>query len=133
MKNLTFNRTHKNGWLSWKMAGVPGAVFIDKRMLTAEAQANPPATLEEVLANGLVEPGADVSEKAAAAQAKKLERETQRAEKAKVASEKAQARLAKLQETAAKAQERAAAAQAKAAQAQTPAAPVEQAGDVAAL
>ena len=114
MKTLNFNKVHKNGWISYKLAGVPGAVFIDKRHLTAEAVANPPATLEEAL-NFLVEPGADASAAAAEKTAKQIEREAAKAAKAEASAAKATARLEKLQASAAAAQARADAARAKAA------------------
>lgn len=102
MATLQFNRLHKNGWLSWKIAGVHGAVFIDKRMLPAEVLENPPAELTVDIQ--LVEPGAEATAKAAAMSAKKLEREQKRIQKAEAVAAKAAAKLQKLQETAAKAQ-----------------------------
>lgn len=134
MQDLKFNRVHKNGWLSWRLPGVKGAVFIDKRMLTPEALANPPQTLEEAL-NQLVPAGVDSGsnetdpEKLAAMQAK----EEAKAAKAAAASTKANERLAKLQASAQKAQERAEAAKAKAMGAGAGAPATEQAADVAAL
>src|SRR3990167_7715707 len=107
MQTLTFNKLHKNGWLSFKLTGVPGAVFVDKRMLSAETLANPPQTIS-VDIPGLVAPGADASAKAAEKAAKAQEREKIKAEKVQVAAAKATARLAKLQEAANKAAERAA-------------------------
>lgn len=111
-QTLTFNRQHKNGWLSWRLQGVRGAVFIDKRMLSPETLANPPQTIN-VEVPGMVEAGADVSEAQAAKLAKKQELETKKAERAQLAATKATARLEKLQQQAAKAQERAEAAKAK--------------------
>ena len=102
MATLTFNRQHKNGWLSWKLAGVPGAVFVDKRMLSAETLANPPQTLD-IEIPGMLPPGAGVSEAQALRAQKKLELENKKAERAQAAAEKATTRLAKLQEQAAKA------------------------------
>jgi len=112
-RTLSFNRTHKNGWVSYKQAGVPGAVYVDRRMLDAEAQASPAQSIE-VEIPGMVEPGAGVSEAAAAKAAKKQEADAKKAERAKAAADKAQARLDKLQEAAKKAAERAAAQAAKA-------------------
>lgn len=109
MKTLTFNRVHKNGWISYKIAGVAGAVFVDRRMLTDEALASPAQTID-VEIPGLREPGADASAAAAEKEAKKIAREAAKAAKASAAAEKAQAKLAKLQETAAKAAAAAAAA-----------------------
>ncbi len=111
-RTLTFNRVHKNGWISYKLQGIAGAVFIDKRMLTAEALATPPTTMV-VEIEGIVEPGAEVVAKSAADAEKKAERERVKAEKASKAIEKANARLAKLQEAATKAAEKAAAAAAR--------------------
>ena len=105
LRSLQFNRIHKNGWLSWKLPGVAGALFIDKRMLDAETLANPPATLELDIP-GMVEPGADVSEAQRIKAEKKAEREAAKAAKAEERAAKAQERLAKLQAQAAKAQER---------------------------
>lgn len=110
---LTFNRIHKNGWLSWKLAGVPGALFVDRRMLSAETLANPPQTID-VEIPGLAQPGEGATEAQAAKLAKKQEMEAKKAERAQAAAAKAQARLAKLQESAAKAKAAAEAAQAKA-------------------
>lgn len=112
LKTLKFNRVHKNGWLSYTMAGVRGAVFVDKRMLDASALSAPPETLDIDIV-GMVEPGADATEAATARDAKKLERERLKVEKAAKAAEKAQASLAKLQERAAAAQAKADAARAK--------------------
>ncbi len=112
-RTLKFNRTHKNGWLSYKMDGVPGAVYVDKRMLSAESLATPPQTID-INIEGILEPGAGVTEAAAAKTAKKQEADTKKAERAKAAADKAQARLAKLQEQAKKAQDRANAVAAKA-------------------
>jgi hypothetical protein len=103
LRTLTFNKIHKNGWLSWKLAGVPGAVFVDKRMLDADTLANPPQTLELDIP-GMVEPGADATAKQAAASAKKVAAEAARMERAQKAAAKAAEKLAKLQETATKAQ-----------------------------
>ena len=114
MSTLHFNRVHKNGWFSYKITGVPGAVFVDGRMLTEEGKANMPQTLELDLA-GLKEPGADQTEAQRQRAAEKAERDAKKAERAAATAAKAQARLAKLQEAAQKAQERAAAAVAKAA------------------
>lgn len=114
MRTLTFNRTHKNGWLSYKLTGVPGAVYVDRRMLSAEALATPPATLD-IDIPGMVEPGADVVSKNAEKAAKKAEADAKKAERATAAAAKATARLEKLQAAAQKAQERANAVAAKAA------------------
>lgn len=118
MRTLKFNRVHKNGWLSYNMPGVAGAVYVDKRMLSAETLASPPQTID-VEVPGMVEPGADVTEAAAAKAAKKAENEAKKAEKAAAAAQKAQDRVAKLQEAANKAAARAAAAQARGASAPT--------------
>jgi hypothetical protein len=112
MKTLTFNRVHKNGWLSFKLPGVPGAVYVDKRMLSAETLASPPTSIE-IEVPGMVEAGAGVSEAQAAKVAKKLEVEAKKAERAAAAAAKATARLEKLQAAAEKAQASAAAARAK--------------------
>lgn len=113
MATLKFNKVHKNGWISYKQTGTPGAVFIDKRMLSAEAQAAPAETIE-VEITGLVAPGADASAKDAEKEAKKAAKEAEKAAKAQAAQEKAAAKLVKLQEAATKAAERAAALAAKA-------------------
>lgn len=118
MPQFNFNKVHKNGWLSFKQIGTSGAVFIDGRMLTDEAKANPPASIT-VDGVEFVTPGADVTEKAAAAAAKKLAAEAARAEKAAAAAAKANARLEKLQASAAKAQAIVDAAKAKVAAAVT--------------
>ena len=112
-RTLSFNRVHKNGWLSYKLQGVPGAVYVDRRMLSDETLASPPQTLE-IEIPGMREPGAGVSEAAAAKAAKKAEADAKKAERAAAAAAKAQARLDKLQQAAQKAQERAAAVAAKA-------------------
>lgn len=105
--NLIFNRLHTNGWMSYRIPGVPGQVFVDKRMLTPEAVegvvANPPATIELDFP-GFASPGADVTSKAAEKAAKKAELEQKKAERATAAAAKVQERLAKLQDQAAKAQ-----------------------------
>ena len=113
MATLQFNKVHKNGWISYKQVGTAGAVFIDKRMVSAETLANPPATLEFDIP-GLVAPGADATEKQVAAAAKKLAAEQAKAAKAEAAAAKATAKLEKLQATAAKAQAIVDAARAKA-------------------
>ncbi|MCG3774253.1 MAG: hypothetical protein JW395_1071 [Nitrospira sp.] len=120
MANLKFNRLHKNGWLSYKVPGVAGAVFIDKRTVTPEFLANPPAELNLDI-DGLLPPGADASEAAAARAAKKAEREALKAEKATKAQATAAARLEKLQAAAAKAQAKADAVAKKAAGGDAPA------------
>lgn len=112
MRTLKFNRVHKNGWLSWKLAGVAGAVFIDKRMLSPETLANPPQTLD-IDVPGMVEAGADATEAERIKAEKKAEKDAAKAAKATAAAEKAAARLAKLQENAAKAQAKAEAVAAK--------------------
>jgi len=114
MRTLQFNRSHKNGWISYKLTGVAGAVFIDGRMLTEEARNNPQPTIELEFA-GMLEPGADATEAAAAKAAKKAEAEAKKAERVAAQTAKAAARLEKLQEAARKAQERADAVAAKAA------------------
>lgn len=119
MRTLQFNRVHKNGWLSYKLTGVPGAVYVDKRMLSADALATPPETIE-IDVNGMVEPGADATAAAAAKAAKTAEREAAKLAKTQAAAEKATARLAKLQAAAdaAKAKAEAAASKTSAAAAQ---------------
>lgn len=112
MRTLTFNRIHKNGWLSWKLPGVAGAVFVDRRMLSADTLANPPQSIE-VDIPGMVEPGADLTEAARLKAEKKAAMDTKKAERAAAAAAKAQARLAKLQAAAEKAQARANAVAAK--------------------
>mgnify|MGYP001620057224 FL=1 len=103
MATLTFNKSHKNGWVSYRIAGLTGAVFIDGRMITPDAKATPPATLE-VSGIDFLTPGAGASEKSAAAAAKKLAAEQAKAVKAAASAEKANARLAKLTAAAVKAQ-----------------------------
>lgn len=114
MKSLSFHKVHKNGWLSYRLTGIPGAIYVDRRLLTADALATPPQTLSVDL-EGLVEPGADATAKAAEKAQKAQEREAVKAEKASRAAEKAQSRLAKLQANADKAKAVAEAAAAKAA------------------
>jgi hypothetical protein len=99
---LTFNRVHKNGWVSFKLAGVPGAVYIDKRMFV-DGQIPAAGSTIELTVAGLKEPGADATEVDAAKAKARLEKEAAKATKAAAAAEKAQARLVKLQEQAAKA------------------------------
>jgi hypothetical protein len=113
MKSLTFNRVHKNGWVSFKLQGVPGAVYIDKRMFV-EGQIPAAGSTIELNVAGLQEPGASATEADAAKAAEKLAKETAKAEKSKLAAEKAQARLAKLQENATKAAQAVEAAKARA-------------------
>lgn len=121
MALLKFNRLHKNGWLSYKVPGVAGAVFIDKRTVTPEFLANPPAELDLAI-DGLLPPGANASEAAAEKEAKRQARDAAKAERAAKAQEKAAARLQKLQEAAAKAQAKAEAVAKKAAGGDAPAA-----------
>jgi hypothetical protein len=113
MRTLKFNRSHKNGWISYKLAGVPGSVFVDGRMLTEEGRANPNPTLD-IEVNGMLEEGADASAAAAARAEKKAEAEAKKAERVAAQTAKAAARLEKLQEAAKKAQDRANAVAAKA-------------------
>lgn len=113
-RTLKFNRSHKNGWFSYKITGVPGAIFVDGRMLTDEQKAAMPDTLTVDL-DGLKEEGADQTEAQKEREAKRAEREAAKAAKAEAAQAKAAARLEKLQAAAAKAQEKAAAAVAKSA------------------
>jgi hypothetical protein len=110
---LAFNRAHKNGWISYKQTGVAGAVFIDRRMLSPEAQANPPQSIN-VEIEGLLPAGANATEASAAKAAKKQEADAKKAERAKAAADKAAARLQKLQDAANKAAAKAAAVAAKA-------------------
>jgi len=114
MATLKFNKVHKNGWYGYHITGVPGALFIDGRMITAEGKLEtPPATLE-INFPYMVAPGADASAKAAEKAAKKAASDALKAEKAQKSIEKANTRLAKLTETAAKAQAIVDAARAKA-------------------
>lgn len=110
MLTLTFNRVHKNGWVSIKLPGVPGAVYIDKRMFSVD-----PASVQSIQMEvpEFKAPGEGVSEAAAAKAAKKLELEQKKAEKAAASAAKAQARLEKLQAQADKAAAAAQKAQAK--------------------
>lgn len=126
MRNLTFNRLHKNGWVSFKLAGVPGAVYIDKRMFV-DGQVPAAGSTIELEVAGLKEPGADATAVDAAKAQAKLEKEAAKAQKAAAAAEKAQARLVKLQEQAQKAT--AAVEKAKAAQGSN----AETTGDAASL
>jgi len=125
-QGLSFNRVHKNGWVSFKMPGVPGAVYIDKRMFV-DGQIPAAGSSIQLEVAGLKEPGADATAADAAKAEAKLKKEAEKAAKAAAAAEKAQARLVKLQEAAAKAS--AAVEKAKAA----PSTPAEQTGDVANL
>lgn len=104
MATVNFIRVAKNGWYTFRIPGVPGSLYIDGRMVTAEAKESGvyPTTLE--LDFPLVAPGADASEKARLAAEKKAAADLAKTEKALKAAEKANAKLAKLQETAAKAQ-----------------------------
>lgn len=120
MRTLNYNREHKNGWYSWKIPGVTGALFIDGRMLTDEGKANLPQVLS-VEFDGFQEAGADQSEAARLKAEKKMEREAAKAAKVAASAAKAQARLDKLQAAAAKAQARAEAVLAKAQAASAPA------------
>lgn len=120
VRTLTFNRSHKNGWISYKLQGVPGAVFIDGKMLTDEGKASPQATLDlDVF--GMREPGADQTEAARLKAEKKAEREVAKAARVEASAAKATAKLEKLQAAAAKAQAKAEAIAAKAASANVPA------------
>jgi len=112
MRNLTFNRLHKNGWFSYKINGVAGAVFIDGRMLTDAAKASMPSTLDVDL-DGFVEAGANATEAQREKEEKKAARDASKAERAMAAAAKASSKLEKLQAAAAKAQERADAVAAK--------------------
>lgn len=119
MATLSFNRVHKNGWISYKTAGVAGAVFIDKRHVTPEFLANPPASIE-LNVEGLLPAGANATEASQAKAAKKVEAEAKKAERATAALAKSEAKLAKLKAAADKAQEKAAALAAKAGAASAP-------------
>lgn len=123
---LKYNRLHKNGWVSFKIAGVAGAVFIDKRMFEGEL----PGEGSTIQVEGVTfkPAGAGATEQDAAKVAAKLEKENQRAVKAAAAAEKAQARLAKLQEQSDRATKAVEAAKAKAA-----GSGAESTGDVASL
>lgn len=103
MATLKFNKVHKNGWVSYKQVGTAGAVFIDKRMLSAETLATPPETIE-FDSLPLVALGADASVKSAEELAKKQAREEAKAAKAAVSAQKAQARAEKAAAALAKAQ-----------------------------
>ena len=103
--NLTFNRKHANGWVSYRIAGLKGSVFIDGKMLTDETKANPPASIE--LDYPFAAPGADASEAARLKEAKKAEREAKKLERTAAAAAKAAERLQKLQAAADRAAERA--------------------------
>lgn len=114
MQVSNFNKVHKNGSVSYRVAGTSGAVYIAKSQLRADFPVdNPPATLEEAL-SFLVAPGADATAKSA----EKLEaarvRDEAKLAKATAAIEKSNARLVKLQDQATAAAARAAAALAKA-------------------
>lgn len=111
-RTLQFNRVHKNGWISYKLVGVAGAVFVDRRMLTPEALATPPQTIDVELP-GMLEAGVGATEAAQAKASKKAEADAKKAERAAAQAAKAQARLEKLQAAAQKAQERAAQVAAK--------------------
>jgi hypothetical protein len=110
MPTLTFNRAHKNGWYSYKLTGVPGAVFIDGRMLTDEGKENLPQTLD-INIGGMKEAGADQTEAQRQKAEAKAARDAKKAERAAAQAEKAQERLRKLQEAADKAAARVAKAQ----------------------
>lgn len=127
MQTLTFNRLHKNGWVSFKLTGVPGAVYIDKRMFV-DGQIPVAGSTISVEIAGLKEEGADATAVSAEKAAAKLAKEAERAAKSAAAAEKAQARLVKLQEQAAKA-----AAAVEAAKNKSGAPAAEQTGDVANL
>lgn len=105
MATLKFNRKHANGWVSYRIAGLKGSVFIDGKMLTDETKANPPATIE--LDYPFATPGPDASEAAAAKEAARAEREAKKAERTRLQAEKAAERVAKLQAAADRAAERA--------------------------
>jgi hypothetical protein len=105
MATLKFNRKHANGWVSYRIAGLKGSVFIDGKMLTDETKANPPQTME--LDYPFAAPGADASEAARLREEKKAARDAAKAERATKAAAKAQERLAKLQAAADRAAERA--------------------------
>lgn len=120
-RTLTFNRLHKNGWYSYKVPGVAGALFVDSRMLTDNQKANMPQTLDVELefqaeGAGATDAQREKAEKKAAADAKKAER-------AAAQAAKAAAKLEKLQAAALKAQEKAAAVAAKVAAATSSDAP----------
>jgi predicted ribosome quality control (RQC) complex YloA/Tae2 family protein len=110
MATLGFNRLHKNGWVSFKLPGVPGAVFIDKRMFEGDVPTSGSITVEGVT---LKAPGAGATEADAEKQKARLEKEAKKAEKAAAAAQKAQDRLKKLQEQAEKAKAAVEAAKAK--------------------
>lgn len=103
MRTVTFNKVHKNGWHSYRVLGQTGAIFVDGRLLSAEAQANPAQTIN-VDIPGLLEEGADAAAKAAEKAARVAEREGKKAEKAAAAAAKTKAKLEKLQAAAVKAQ-----------------------------
>lgn len=111
---LKFNRFHKNGWVSFRVPGVPGAVFVDKKHLTADQLAAiTPESEIEIEGLQFAEPKAGATELDAARAAKKAEKEAAAAAKAQAKAEKASAQLAKLQERQKKAEEALAKARAK--------------------
>lgn len=102
MRTLSFNRVHKNGWVSFKLTGVPGAIYVDRRMFV-DGQIPGEGSSIQVEISGLKEPGADATAVDAAKAAARVQKEAARAEKSAAAAEKAQARLKKLQDQATKA------------------------------
>jgi hypothetical protein len=113
---LKFNRLHKNGWVSFRIAGVPGAVFVDKKMLTPEQLASL-GEGSEIEVNGLqfAEAKAGAQELDTAKAQAKAEKEAAKAAKAATVAAKAAEKLAKLEERKAKAEAALAKAQAAAA------------------
>jgi hypothetical protein len=94
MQTLKFNRLHKNGWVSFKLAGVQGAVFVDRKMF--EEGKIPTEGTIEVNIPGLKAEGAGAVELDAEKAAAKLAKDTAKAEKAEASAKKAQERLEKL-------------------------------------
>ncbi len=95
MNRLTFNRLHRNGWVSFKLQGVPGAVYVDRRMF-AEGQIPVEGSTISLDVAGLAEPGADAKTLSAEKAAEKLVKEQARAEKSQASAVKAAERLEKL-------------------------------------
>jgi len=125
VRTLTLKTVQKTGTLVFKLPGVPGAVYVEGKML--EPGSTPPQTLD-IDVPGMREPGADASEAARLKTEKAAERDAAKAVKAEASIAKSQARLEKLQASAQKAADKAAAVAAKFASATAPveAAPAEE-------
>ena len=114
MATFTYNRTSKDGnYLGYRQVGVPGQVVFSKKMLTPEALANPPASIE-ISGIDFAAPGADAVTKEKEKTEKQIARDNAKMLKAQASAEKAAASLEKLQAKATAAADRAAAALAKA-------------------